>query len=117
MKKLNIRSLFCLALIMLGLTASAQEVRTFNFNHEGKTGLQMKNQTRGNVTLEYSLDQMTLTSFTYNGEEMQSVGIADLSLPNAKGLPNVPCYSRTIAIPQGAQAVLHVKSYEQQVII
>lgn len=116
MKKLNIKRLLCLALVMLSITATAQEVRTFNFNHEGKTGLQMKNQTRGNVTLEYSLDQMTLTSFTYNGEEMQSVGIADLSLPNAKGLPNVPCYSRTIAIPQGAQAVLHVKSYEQQVI-
>ena len=116
MKKLNIRSLLCLALLMLGFAATAQEVRNFTFNHEGKTGIQMIEQTRGNVALEYNLDAMSLTSFTYNGEEMQNIGIADISLPNEKGLPNVPNYSRTIAIPQGAQAVLHVVSYEQQVI-
>lgn len=116
MKKFNFRSLLCLALLMLGLAANAQEVRNFTFNHEGKTGIQMIEQTRGNVALEYNLDAMSLTSFTYNGEEMQNIGIADISLPNEKGLPNVPSYSRTIAIPQGAQAVLHVVSYEQQVI-
>ena len=116
MKKFNLRSLLCLVLMTLSIAATAQEVRTFNFNHEGKTGIQMKNQTRGNVTLEYNLDQMTLSSFNYDGEEMQAIGIADISLPNDKGLPNVPSYSRTIAVPQGAQAVLHVKSYEEQVI-
>ena len=115
MKKLNFRSLLCLALMMLGIAANAQEVRTFQFNHD-ETGMQMIGQTKGNVTLDYSIDEMSLTSFTYNGEEMQSIGIADISLPNAKGLPNVPSYSRTIAIPQGANAVLHVVSYERQVI-
>lgn len=115
MKKFNLKSLLCLALILLGLTAKAQEVRTFQFDH-GNTGIRMTEQTRGNVSLEYNLDAMSLTSFTYNGEEMQTIGISDISLPNAKGLPNVPSYSRTIAIPQGAQAVLHVRSYEQQVI-
>ena len=116
MKKLKLRSLLCLALIMLGIAANAQEVRNFTFNHEGKTGIRMIEQTRGNVAIEYNLDAMSLTTFTYNGEEMQNIGIADISLPNEKGLPNVPSYSRTIAIPQGAQAVLHVVSYEQQVI-
>ena len=115
MKKLNLRSLFCFALIMLGLTATAQEVRTFNFNHEN-AGFKMTEQTRGNVSLVYSIDEMSLSAFIYNGEEMQTVGIADISLPNEKGLPNVPSYSRTIAIPQGAQAVLRVKNYEQQTI-
>ena len=108
--------MFCLALILLGLTATAQEARTFNFNHEGKTGFKMTEQTRGNVSLVYSIDEMSLSAFVYNGEEMQTVDIADISLPNEKGLPNVPSYSRTIAIPQGAQAVLRVKNYEQQTI-
>ena len=115
MKKSIFRSLLCLVLTILSIAATAQEVRTFDFNH-GKTGIRMTEQTRGNVNIEYSIDKMSLTSFTYNGEEMQSIGIADISLPNEKGLPNVPSYSRTIAIPQGAQAVLRVKSYEQQVI-
>ena len=118
MKKLNLRRLVCAALLMLGVTSivTAQEVRTFKFNHEGKNGMQLVEQTRGNVTIDYTIDEMSLTSFTYEGEVMQTIGIADISLPNAKGLPNVPCYSRTIAIPQGATAVLNVKSYEQQVI-
>ena len=118
MKKFNFHRLVCLALIMLGFTTvmTAQEVRTFNFNHEGKTGLQMNEQTRGNVSLTYNIDEMSLSSFTYDGEEMQAIGIADISLPNVKGLPNVPSYTRAIAIPQGAQAVLHIKSFEQQVI-
>ena len=115
MRKINLKSLLCLALLMLGITATAQEVRTFQFNH-GKTGIQMTEQNRGNVSIEFNIDAMSLSSFTYEGEEMQSIGIADLSLPNAKGLPNVPTYSRTIAIPQGAQAVLHLVSYDQQVI-
>ena len=113
MKKLNFRSLLCLALLMLGFAANAQEVRTFTFNHE-KAGFKMTEQTRGNVSLGYTINEMSLASFTYNGEEMQAIGIADISLPNSKGMPNVPSYSRAIAIPQGAQAVLHVKSYEQQ---
>lgn len=118
MKKLNLRKLVYAALLMLGVTTTvtAQEVRTFNFNHEGKNGVQMTEQTRGNVSLEYNVDAMSLTTFTYDGEEMQHISITDISLPNAKGLPNVPSFSRAIAIPQGAQAVLHVKSYEQQVI-
>ena len=118
MKRTNFLRLVIVALLMLGMTTAltAQEVRTFNFNHEGKAGIRMIEQTRGNVALEYNLDEMSLTSFTYNGEEMQTIGIADISLPNGKGLPNVPSYSRAIAIPQGAQAVLHVVNYEQQVI-
>ena len=118
MRKSNLFRQLCLALLMLGISATmtAQEVRTFNFNHKGKTGFELKEQTRGNVTLEYNIDEMSLASFDYKGEEMQSIGINDISLPNAMGLPNVPCYSRTIAIPQGAEAVMRVKSYEQQVI-
>ena len=117
MKKTNFHRLVILALFVLGMTTAltAQEVRTFQFNHE-KTGMQMVGQTRGNVSIDYTIDELSLTSFTFNGEEMQSIGIADISLPNEKGLPNVPSYSRTIAIPQGANAVLHVLSYEQQVI-
>ena len=116
MKKNNLRNLLCLALVMLGIASTAQEVRTFQFDHNGKNGIRLVQQTRGNVALEYNIDAMSLTSFTYDGEEMQTIGINDISLPNAKGLPNVPSYSRTIAIPQGAKAVMHVVSYEQQVI-
>ena len=58
MKKINYRRLVCLALMMLGTTTAltAQEVRTFHFNH-GKTGIQMTEQTRGKVALEFSIDE------------------------------------------------------------
>lgn len=117
MKKIYLLKMLCITMFMLSATTiSAQEVRTFDFNHQGKNGIELIEQTRGNVSLEFNINEMTLTSFTYKGEEMHTIGISDISLPNEKGLPNVPCYSRTIAIPQGAEAVLRVVSYEQQVI-
>lgn len=117
MKHNYFRRLFSICLIMLGIatTAIAQEVVTYDFGHENN-GIQLTSQTDGNVAIGFSINQMTLNSFTYNGETMQSIGIAGISLPNEKGLPNVPSYSRYIAIPQGAEAVLHVVSYEQQTI-
>ena len=114
MKKISYRKVLCLALVMLSMATTAQEVRTFSFNHEGKTGFRLTGQTKGNVSLEFNIDKLSLSSFKYNGEEMQSICIADISLPNEKGLPNVPSYSRMIAIPQGAEAVIHVTSYDKQ---
>ena len=118
MKHNFLRRLFGIGLIMLGIatTAAAQEVRTFEFGHDGKNGIKLTEQTRGNVGIEFNINEMSLQSFTYEGEELQSIGISGISLPNEKGLPNVPAYSRYIAVPQGAEAVLHVVSYEQQTI-
>jgi len=113
-----IRRFLSIGLMMLGFAATAisQETITYDFGHHGENGIQLTGQTDGNAAIEFNIDQMTLTSFTYDGEMMQSIGMAGLSLPNAKGHPNIPSYSRYIAIPQGAEAVLHVVSYEQQVI-
>lgn len=118
MKHNFLRRFFSICIIMLGIatTAAAQEVRTFEFGHNGKNGINLTDQTRGNVGIEFNINEMSLQSFTYNGEELQSIGISGISLPNEKGMPNVPAYSRYIAIPQGAEAVLHVVSYEQQTI-
>lgn len=118
MRNNHLRRLFGIGIIMLGIatTAAAQEVRTFEFGHNGKNGINLTNQTRGNVGIEFNISEMSLQSFTYEGEELQSIGISGISLPNEKGMPNVPAYSRYIAIPQGAEAVLHVVSYEQQTI-
>lgn len=103
-------------LISAAMTTTAQEVRNFQFNHNGKNGIELVGQTKGNVSLEFNINEMSLTTFSYNDEEMQSIGISGISIPNAKGLPNVPAYSRVIAIPQGAEAVLRIVSYEQQLI-
>lgn len=118
MKHNHFRRLLSISVILLGITttAIAQEVRTFDFGHQGKNGIQLTEQTRGNVGIEFNINEMSFQSFTYDGEEMQSIGITGISLPNEKGMPNVPAYSRYIAIPQGAEAVLHVVSYEQQTI-
>lgn len=118
MRNNHLRKLFGIGIIMLGIatTAAAQNVRTFEFGHNGKNGIKLTEQTRGNVGIEFNISEMSLQSFTYKGEELQSIGISGISLPNEKGMPNVPAYSRYIAIPQGAEAVLHVVSYEQQTI-
>ncbi|MGN0032168.1 MAG: C25 family cysteine peptidase [Candidatus Limimorpha sp.] len=117
MKKKNFIKLFAIVVLSISLstTSYAQDTRTFEFNHD-RNGVQLLEQTRGNVKIQFSLDKMSLSSFDYRGEQMHSIGISDITIPNEKGLPNVPSISRLIAVPEGAEAVLHITGYEQQII-
>ena len=117
MKNKIFLKLFAIVVISLFLstTTNAQEDRTFDFNHD-RSGVRIVEQTRGNVKMQFSLDKMSISSFDYRGEQMQSISISEFYIPNEKGLPNVPSISRLIAVPQGAEAVLHITSYEQQII-
>lgn len=114
-RNIFIRTLLILSIIIGDFNIFAQETRTFDFNHKGG-GIELLNQTRGNVTIEYSIDHLELTPLVYKGEEMQSVVISGIGIPNEKGLPNVPVFSRFVAVPQGAEAVLKIVNYEQTLI-
>ena len=111
MKNKIFLKLFAIVVISLFLstTTNAQEDRTFDFNHD-RSGVRIVEQTRGNVKMQFSLDKMSISSFDYRGEQMQSISISEFYIPNEKGLPNVPSISRLIAVPQGAEAVLHITS-------
>lgn len=117
MKKRTLSIIPIMALLLFGITfnASAQNNRSINFGHEND-GFQIIEHTKGNIRLNFSISKLDLHSFDYKDEEMHNIGVEGIVLPNQKGLPNVPTFSRMIAIPQGSEAVINIVSYEQELI-
>lgn len=117
MKKIYLsRLLSVIAIVFFSTMAGfADDVQTITYNHD-KDGMYLVHESKGNVAINFSISTLQLQSFSYNDETMQELGVNGVTIPNDKGMPNVPVFSRFIAIPQGAQAVVHVKNIEKEVI-
>ncbi|MRR10424.1 hypothetical protein EG831_10200, partial [bacterium] len=74
----------------------------------GKPGINVVSSTKGGVEIVYSLDEVEISDLDINGETMQAVNIGGLYLPNQSGAPNLPSFSRIIAVPQGATATVEL---------
>ena len=70
----------------------------------------MKEQTRGGVTVGYSVKSFTIAPADINGRGMSNIELDGNWLPNDEGAPNLPGGGRYIAIPQGAVPVLKIVS-------
>ena len=81
-----------------------------------KPGLSLQTSTPQGVEFTYSLDKLGLEDVTINNERMQSAVLSAMALPNEAGAPNVPSFSRFVAIPQGATARIEVISKETEII-
>lgn len=118
MKRSFITIIPFLVYLLIGITTNvmADEVRTFNFNHGKADGIQIVQQSKGDISLNFTLNTLQVSPIDYKGEVMHEVGVSGIILPNAKGMPNVPTYSKIIAIPQGAEAVINIVNYEKEII-
>lgn len=114
-KQFTLISILTLLLFGSSSFAFAQDLRSFDFNHESN-GFQIVEQSKGNISINFSIDKLDLIPVEYKGEVMHEVGVNGIVLPNQKGMPNVPSFSRMIAVPQGAEAVINVVSYEKESI-
>jgi PKD repeat protein len=66
------------------------------------------------VSIDYSISQFNLEEVMVKGQPMKSVGLPGAFLFNETGAPNLPGYSRNIAIPQGATAKLRILSLRSE---
>ncbi|MCK9302609.1 MAG: C25 family cysteine peptidase [Bacteroidales bacterium] len=60
------------------------------------------------ITVSYSLSDFSLQQLNYKGEALSEISMSEMTIPNEAGMPNLPCVSRFIAVPCGAEAVLNV---------
>lgn len=109
----NTSTFFVFALIILsGLFSlqiiQAQKITFADPLHEA--GFTLKEQTRGGVSINYSVASFTLVPADINGRGMTSVELPGSWLPNNEGAPNLPGGGKYIAIPQGAVPVLKIVS-------
>ena len=103
--KLTFRNLTIAILLLSAVILNAQ-TRDFTFNNTAqKEGLTVEGNTRSGLTMRHALKQLSLINITDNnntGDVIQ--GGTGISLPANEGEPNLPSFSRFVAIPNGATA-------------
>lgn len=75
-----------------------------------EAGFSLKAQTRGGVSIGYSVESFTFTPAEINGKGMTNIELPGNWLPNDAGAPNLPGGGKYIAIPQGSVPVLKIIS-------
>ena len=85
---------------------TAQKV-TFN-NNWGQQGVTVLNQDAAGVNINFSVDSYLRSKTIIDKESLESITMQGVLLQNDEGAPNVPGYSRYIAVPKGAVAKVRV---------
>ena len=97
---------FTLAALLLSALALNAQTRDFTFNNDAqKEGFSVKNNTRSGLQMRHVLKQTSIVNITDNGYTGDVVnGGTGISLPASEGKPNLPSFSRFVAVPNGASA-------------
>ncbi len=72
-------------------------------------------ETNSSVELSFHLEGADFEDFLLNGETYQNIVISGVFLPADPGKPNLPGFSRSVAIPQGADAYIEILEVEYEV--
>ncbi|MCL2246896.1 MAG: C25 family cysteine peptidase [Lentimicrobiaceae bacterium] len=68
------------------------------------------------ITLRLSLNSYEVMPLNYRGETMHEISLSGVFIPNEAGMPNLPRISRFVAIPQGAEVKVSIKSMETETL-
>lgn len=76
----------------------------------GKQGLSTKRQSTDGISLNFSMQNFSMEDREINGVPMKGISFSESLLPNEEGYPDLPGFSRFIAIPQGSTPILEIVS-------
>lgn len=68
------------------------------------------------ISIHFGLDEFSIDTVTIEGELMHSISTQGIVAPNEYGQPDVPTFSRFVAIPQGARAIVEVRTSRDESI-
>jgi hypothetical protein len=88
--------------LFAGLYVRAEEIK-----YEGNWGVHgfsIERQGPGGVKINFSVTRFFIGDQVIDGENLQVVRLPGVFLPNNEGCPDLPTWSRYIAVPQGAVA-------------
>ena len=95
-----------IAILLFAAMALTAQTRDFTFSNSAqREGLSVEQNTRSGLSMRHSLKQLHILNITdngYTGDVIQ--GGTGISLPANEGEPNLPSFSRFVAIPNGANA-------------
>ena len=99
------RLLILATLMLSGIALNAQS-RDFNFNNTAqREGLSVEQSTRSGLQMRHALKHVSIFNITDNGYTGDVIeGGTGIALPANAGEPNLPAFSRFVAVPNGATA-------------
>ncbi len=106
--RFQVLSILTAFLVFLAAPFAGAEVITFEDNWDD-SGINLVAQDVSGVDIVFSLSNMEVSDISINGEMMQNITVSGVILPNDAGAPNLPGFSRYIALPEGANVELIVE--------
>ena len=92
--------------MIIFITVQAEEIKYSD--SWGNAGFTIERENSIGVKINYSINKFAFIDQAINGENMQTIQIPGIFLPNDEGAPNLPGTGRYIAIPQGAIASVKI---------
>ena len=71
---------------------------------------------RGHISLHFELNDFSVDTINLEGELMHTISSKGIVMPNDYGLPDLPTFNRFIAVPQGATAIVEVRTTRDEVL-
>ena len=71
---------------------------------------------RGHISLHFELGDFSIDTVRHEGEVMHTIATKGIVMPNDYGMPDLPTFNRFIAIPQGAKAVVEVRTRHNEIL-
>ncbi|NPD46761.1 MULTISPECIES: C25 family cysteine peptidase [unclassified Lentimicrobium] len=105
---------FIFSFLSIGLFLQAQQY-TYDAN-KGKEGLIINSSKQEVINLSFNIHQFTLIEAEVDGENFNKVIFQESLVPGLEGAPELPFFSRSILIPDGAIPHLAIKSTQSEII-
>lgn len=100
--------LLVMVMVITTLNVFAQDYRYTD--SWGKQGLSIKRQSTDALNINFSMKNFSIEDRDVNGTKMKAISFSESLLPNEEGNPDLPGFSRYIAMPQGATPVVEIVS-------
>ena len=69
---------------------------------------------RNHISLHFELNEFSIDTLRCEDGMMHCISTKGIVVPNEYGLPDLPTFNRFIAIPQGAKAIIDVKTTREE---
>ena len=80
------------------------------------TGISLVDQQANKVIISHTMSEYFMEDVLIDGQQEISIKLPGVFLPNDEGAPDLPGYSRMIAMPQGATAVVNIISSQTELL-
>ncbi|MCB0805995.1 MAG: T9SS type A sorting domain-containing protein [Bacteroidales bacterium] len=109
---IRLNAIFILVASALTLSLKAEEIKYHD--SWGPQGFQLTQQKASSVEISYSVNSFFMEEGDINGETMDLVKLPGVFLSNNEGAPDLPGHGRFLAIPEGANAIVTIKSARKE---